>query len=165
MGSRFPALSNYSLGSGVGWINKNLVSNLPQPRAKKTKHHTLNTELSLTLCVGPLLAKFTLWTPAAGSIFVHFPIQSLLQTALYCNIMSPATHCNTLQHIATHCNTLHNTATDCSTLQYTAFALYCTANTLYHIAIHCNTLRQDDLELQQDDLMFSVRHTCKDWRT
>jgi len=36
------------------------------------------------------------------------------------DLLSSATHCNTLHHTATRCNTLQHTATHCNTLQHTA---------------------------------------------
>jgi len=63
---------------------------------------------------------------------------------LYVRIQkSPATHCNTLQHIqhtATHCNTLQHTATHCNTLQHVVCIVY------YHVRIHlciCNMVRSE----------------------
>ena len=88
--------------------------------------------------------------------------------------LNPATHCNTLQHIAIHCNTvrnrerseihwrrnplqhtathcilLHHTATHCNTLQHTAIHCQASAsesNTLQHTVTSCNTLQHTAID-------------------
>ena len=55
----------------------------------------------------------------------------------------PATHCNTMQHIATHCNTLQHTAFPWHTRQ--RIATHC--NVLRHTATHCSILQCTGMRL------------------
>jgi len=81
-------------------------------------------------------------------------------------LMTFATHCNTLQHAAAHCNTLQHTATHCKTLQNTSTHLRTQLmtsathyNTLQHTATHCNTLQHTAPHCN------ALYHTLTNWRT